>query len=123
MAIFSLYCINQLFFVIWIDHVSCVVAIAFLNRKKSVLQTVNKGIIMRVHSGPSSGLSACGDLKLPPRSQHKIWNISMPYISPLFHSSVLKMEATDFSEKLVTVYQIHGIINHLTVILKYFVCL
>lgn len=121
MAIFSLYCINQLVFVIWTEHVSCVVAIAFLNFKKFVLQTVNERIIMRLHSGPISGLSACDDLKLPPRSQHKICNISMPYISSLVHSSILKMEATDFSEKLVTVYQIHGIINHLTVILKYFV--
>jgi hypothetical protein len=78
---------------------------------------------MRVHSGPSSGLSALGDLKLPPRSQHKIQNISMLHISPLVHSSILKMEAAGFSENLVRVYQIHGIINQMTVILKYFVCL
>jgi hypothetical protein len=77
---------------------------------------------MRVHSGPSSGLSAWGDLKLPPQSQRKIWNISMPHISRLVHSCILKMEAAGFSEKLVF-YHIHGVINQMTEILKYFVCL
>jgi hypothetical protein len=42
--------------------------------------------------------------------------------SHLIYSYILKMEAAAFSEKLVTIYQIHGVINQMTVIFKYFVC-